>query len=43
MKLLVETGAIAPGARVLFWHTGGAPALFGYPGIFAGCHAELGE
>ncbi len=27
---LVRQGRFAPGARVLFWHTGGAPALYAY-------------
>jgi D-cysteine desulfhydrase family pyridoxal phosphate-dependent enzyme len=27
---LVRRGAFAPGERVLFWHTGGTPALFAY-------------
>ena len=27
---LARQGAFAPGARVLFVHTGGGPALFGY-------------
>ncbi len=27
---LIRTGHIAPGERVLFWHTGGLPALFAY-------------
>ena len=27
---LVRSGAIAQGAKVLFWHSGGAPALFAY-------------
>ena len=27
---LVRVGKIAPDSRVLFWHTGGAPALFAY-------------
>jgi len=26
----VRRGAFAPGERVLFWHTGGTPALFAY-------------
>lgn len=32
LKLLVQTGEIAKGARVLFVHTGGTPGLFGYVG-----------
>lgn len=28
---IVETGAIVPGSTVIYLHTGGAPALFGYP------------
>lgn len=28
---LVERGTFAPGSTVLFWHTGGAPGLFGFP------------
>src|SRR5206468_4617702 len=28
---LVNRGAIDAGERVLFWHTGGGPALFAYP------------
>ena len=27
---LVEEGTVAPGARVLFVHTGGLPAIFAY-------------
>ncbi len=26
----IRHGAIGPGEMVLFWHTGGAPALFAY-------------
>ncbi|MDR1194144.1 MAG: pyridoxal-phosphate dependent enzyme [Peptococcaceae bacterium] len=29
----VQTGRIAPGARVLFWHTGGSASLFAEPAI----------
>ncbi|MFP3855373.1 MAG: 1-aminocyclopropane-1-carboxylate deaminase/D-cysteine desulfhydrase [Anaerolineales bacterium] len=32
---LVEKGAIKPGQRVLFWHTGGPPALFAYNSQFS--------
>lgn len=28
---LTERGTFAPGATVLFWHTGGAPGIFGFP------------
>ncbi len=28
---LIRRGEIEPGERVLFWHTGGTPALFAYP------------
>lgn len=35
LRMLVTSGRIPRGARVLFWHTGGAPALFGYPKIFS--------
>jgi 1-aminocyclopropane-1-carboxylate deaminase/D-cysteine desulfhydrase-like pyridoxal-dependent ACC family enzyme len=35
LRMLVANGRIPRGARVLFWHTGGAPALFGYPEIFS--------
>jgi D-cysteine desulfhydrase len=27
---LIEKGEINPDERVLFWHTGGTPALFAY-------------
>jgi D-cysteine desulfhydrase len=27
---LIEKGEISPDERVLFWHTGGSPALFAY-------------
>jgi D-cysteine desulfhydrase family pyridoxal phosphate-dependent enzyme len=30
---LVQNGVIEKGERVLFWHTGGTPALFAYPEI----------
>lgn len=30
MLRLVEQGKIGRGARVLFWHTGGTPALFAF-------------
>ncbi|MGA9533382.1 MAG: D-cysteine desulfhydrase family protein [Anaerolineales bacterium] len=30
---IVGSGAIKEGERVLFWHTGGTPALFAYPEI----------
>lgn len=38
---LVRTGDIGRGSRVLFWHSGGAPALFAYPQATAvgGCNA----
>ncbi len=29
---LIRRGEIRPGERILFWHTGGAPALFPYAG-----------
>ena len=29
---LIRKGEIRPGERILFWHTGGAPALFPYAG-----------
>jgi L-cysteate sulfo-lyase len=29
---LIRRGQVAPGANVLFWHTGGQPALFAYAG-----------
>ncbi len=32
---MVETGAIAPNHMVIYLHTGGAPALFGYPELVA--------
>lgn len=28
---MIRTGELTKGNRVLFWHTGGAPALFAYP------------
>jgi len=28
---LVQRGVLAPGATVVFWHTGGTPGIFGYP------------
>ncbi len=28
---LVERGTFAPGSTILFWHTGGAPGIFGFP------------
>ena len=31
---LVHKGQVAPGATVVFWHTGGAPGLFGHPNDF---------
>jgi len=31
---LVSQGKIKPGERILFWHTGGTPALFAYPELF---------
>jgi len=31
MVNMVERGEIGSGERVLFWHTGGTPALFAYP------------
>jgi 1-aminocyclopropane-1-carboxylate deaminase/D-cysteine desulfhydrase-like pyridoxal-dependent ACC family enzyme len=34
LRMLIANGEISRGARVLFWHTGGAPALFGYPHLF---------
>ena len=27
---MVESGEIGPGETIVFWHTGGAPALFAY-------------
>ncbi len=33
---LIERGSIPRGSKVLFWHTGGAPALFAYPNCFQG-------
>ncbi len=36
----VETGAIPPGARVLFLHTGGAPAVFAYQSDLLAAMAE---
>ena len=33
---LIRRGEIGPGERVLFWHTGGTPALFAYAGEIAG-------
>jgi L-cysteate sulfo-lyase len=27
----VKDGTIRPGTRVVFWHTGGLPGLFGHP------------
>jgi L-cysteate sulfo-lyase len=32
---LVRKGRFAAGDNVLFWHTGGAPALFAYRSLFA--------
>lgn len=29
MRKMIDDGRIAKGSRVLFWHTGGSPALFG--------------
>lgn len=34
LSMLIGTDAVPKGARVLFWHTGGAPAIFSYPGLF---------
>lgn len=31
---LVRKEVIAPGATVVFWHTGGGPGLFAYPEVF---------
>jgi L-cysteate sulfo-lyase len=33
---MVRTGRFKPKDRVLFWHTGGVPALFAYREIFEG-------
>jgi 1-aminocyclopropane-1-carboxylate deaminase/D-cysteine desulfhydrase-like pyridoxal-dependent ACC family enzyme len=33
---MCRTGKIAPGERILFWHTGGAPALFSYAAELSG-------
>jgi len=33
---LVRTGEFEPGQDVLFWHTGGTPALFAYAGEWSG-------
>lgn len=33
LRMLAARGDIAAGTRVLFWHTGGMPALFGYPDL----------
>jgi D-cysteine desulfhydrase family pyridoxal phosphate-dependent enzyme len=33
---LIRRGEIAPDERVLFWHTGGTPALFAYTNAFLG-------
>ncbi len=33
---LVHRGVIAPGATVVFWHTGGVPGLFGHAQDFVG-------
>lgn len=35
---MADAGELPRGGRVLFWHSGGVPALFAYPDIF-----ELGE
>jgi L-cysteate sulfo-lyase len=32
---LIRRGAFEPGRNILFWHTGGAPALFAYAGEMA--------
>ncbi len=32
---MVETGTLAPNSTVIYLHTGGAPALFGYPELVA--------
>ena len=32
---MIRQGRLAKGQRVLFWHTGGAAALFGYESVFA--------
>jgi L-cysteate sulfo-lyase len=32
---LIRRGAFGPGSNILFWHTGGAPALFAYAGELA--------
>lgn len=31
LKMMLERGKIASGSKVLFWHSGGTPALFAYP------------
>lgn len=31
---LAERGELRPGETVVFWHTGGSPALFAYPDLF---------
>ena len=33
---LVRSGELGPGRRAVFLHTGGTPALFGYPELVAG-------
>lgn len=34
LRMLIAERAVGRNARVLFWHTGGAPALFAYPDAF---------
>ncbi len=41
---MVGEGVFAPDANVVFLHTGGTPALFGYPNLAEAIHAQaLGE
>ncbi len=35
MIALIRKGTVAQGSTVVFWHTGGAPGLFGHPRDFA--------
>jgi L-cysteate sulfo-lyase len=40
---LVHAGRFRTGVQVVFWHTGGAPALFAYRDVFETGIAELGQ
>lgn len=41
MTDLIQRGEISRGATVLFWHTGGAPGIFGHAGDFNQGRTEL--